>query len=104
MLTAAKLAREAGHEKEVEEERDSRIIALVRRFVTTTDDYDGDKFLTTVDGKRAVTPMLLALIAIGFTDLLFASTPSRRSTASPKSHIVFTANAFALMGPAAVVS
>ena len=99
VLTAAKLAREAGHEKEVEEERDSRIIALVRRFVTTTDDYDGDKFLTTVDGKRAVTPMLLALIAIGFTDLLFAldSIPAIYGL-TEEPYIVFTANAFALMG------
>jgi TerC family integral membrane protein len=99
VLTAAKLAREAGHEKEVEEERDSRIIALVRRFVPTTDDYDGAKFLTKVGGKRAVTPMLLALIAIGFTDLLFAldSIPAIYGL-TEEPYIVFTANAFALMG------
>ena len=67
--------------------------------MTTTDDYDGDKFLTTVDGKRAVTPMLLALIAIGFTDLLFAldSIPAIYGL-TEEPHIVFTANAFALMG------
>ena len=99
VLTAVKLAKEAGHEKEVEEERDSRIIALVRRFVPTTDDYDGDKFLTKVGGKRAVTPMLLALIAIGFTDLLFAldSIPAIYGL-TEEPYIVFTANAFALMG------
>lgn len=99
VLTAVKLAKEAGHEKEVEEKRDSRIIALVRRFVATTEDYDGDKFLTKLDGKRTVTPMLLALIAIGFTDVLFAldSIPAIYGlTAQP--YIVFTANAFALMG------
>ena len=66
LFTAAKLAMESGHEKEVEEKRDSRIIALTRRIILTSDKYDGDKFLTTLDGKRAVTPMLLALIAIGF--------------------------------------
>jgi tellurite resistance protein TerC len=99
VLTAVKLAREAGHEKEVEEERDSRIIALVRRFVPTTDDYDGDKFVTKLGGKRAVTPMLLALIAIGFTDLLFAldSIPAIYGL-TEEPYIVFTANAFALMG------
>ncbi len=99
VLTAVKLAKEAGHEKEVEEKRDSRIIALVRRLVPTTDDYDGDKFLTTLDGKRAVTPMLLALIAIGFTDVLFAldSIPAIYGL-TEEPYIVFTANAFALMG------
>lgn len=99
VLTAVKLAREAGHEREVEEERDSRIIALVRRFVPTTESYDGDKFVTIVDGKRAVTPMLLALIAIGFTDVLFAldSIPAIYGL-TEEPYIVFTANAFALMG------
>lgn len=99
VLTAVKLAKEAGHEKEVEEKRDSRIIALVRRFVPTTDDYDGDKFLTKLDGKRTVTPMLLALIAIGFTDVLFAldSIPAIYGL-TEQPYIVFTANAFALMG------
>lgn len=99
VLTAVKLAREAGHEKEVEQERDSRIITLVRRFVPTTETYDGDKFVTTVDGKRAVTPMLLALVAIGFTDVLFAldSIPAIYGL-TEEPYIVFTANAFALMG------
>jgi tellurite resistance protein TerC len=99
VLTAIKLAKEAGHEKEVEEKRDSRIIELVRRFVPTTDDYAGDKFLTKLDGKRVVTPMLLALIAIAFTDLLFAldSIPAIYGL-TEQPYIVFTANAFALMG------
>ncbi|TDO11843.1 tellurite resistance protein TerC [Mycobacterium sp. BK086] len=99
VLTAVKLAKEAGHEKEVEEKRDSRIIALVRRFVPTTDDYDGDRFLSKLDGKRVVTPMLLALIAIAFTDVLFAldSIPAIYGL-TEQPYIVFTANAFALMG------
>ncbi len=99
IATALKLARESGHEREVEVQRENRMVALVRRFVPTTDDYDGDKFLTKVNGKRAVTPMLLALIAIGFTDLLFAldSIPAIYGL-TEEAYIVFTANAFALMG------
>ncbi len=99
IATALKLARESGHEREVEVQRENRMVALVRRFVPTTDDYDGDKFLTRVNGKRAVTPMLLALIAIGFTDLLFAldSIPAIYGL-TEEAYIVFTANAFALMG------
>jgi tellurite resistance protein TerC len=99
VFTAVKLAKEAGHEKEVEEKRDSRIIALVRRLLPTTESYDGDKFLTKLDGKPAVTPMLLALISIGFTDVLFAldSIPAIYGL-TEQPYIVFTANAFALMG------
>lgn len=99
IFTAVKLAREAGAEEHVEKERDSRIVRLVRRFIPVTDDYHGDKFLTRFEGKRAATPMLLALVAIGFTDLLFAldSIPAIYGL-TEEPYIVFTANAFALMG------
>jgi len=99
ILTALKLARESGHEKEAEVERENRLVTLVRRFVPTTDTYDGDRFVTRIDGKRAVTPLMLALVAIGFTDLLFAldSIPAIYGL-TEEPYIVFTANAFALMG------
>ncbi len=99
IFTALKLARESGHERQAEEERENRLVRLVRRFVPTTDHYDGDKFITRVGGARAVTPMMLALVAIGFTDLLFAldSIPAIYGL-TEEPYIVFTANAFALMG------
>ena len=99
IYTALKLARESGHEADAEVERESRLVRVVRRFVPTTDDYDGDRFLTRLNGRRAVTPMMLALVAIGFTDLLFAldSIPAIYGL-TEEPYIVFTANAFALMG------
>jgi tellurite resistance protein TerC len=67
--------------------------------VPTSDSYDGDRFTTRVDGMRVVTPMLLALVAIGLTDLLFAldSIPAIYGL-TEEPYIVFAANAFALMG------
>jgi tellurite resistance protein TerC len=99
ILTALKLARETGHEREAEVERENRLVTLVRRFVPTTDDYHGDKFLTRIDGRRVITPLALALVAIGFTDLLFAldSIPAIYGL-TEEPYIVFAANAFALMG------
>ena len=99
IATALKLARESGHEREAEVERENRLVTLVRRFVPTSESYDGDAFVTRMNGKRAVTPMLLALVAIGFTDLLFAldSIPAIYGL-TEEPYIVFTANAFALMG------
>lgn len=99
ILTAVKIARESGHEKEAEQERESRLISVVRRFIPISEKYDADKFLTRIDGKRAATPMLLALVAIGFTDLLFAldSIPAIYGL-TEEPYIVFAANAFALMG------
>ncbi|WP_068276405.1 TerC family protein [Aldersonia kunmingensis] len=99
IYTAIKLFKDHGHEEEIEEERESRIIALAKRFLPTTDEYDGDKLTTKIDGKRVVTPLLLTLVAIGFTDLLFAldSIPAIYGL-TKEPYIVFTANAFALMG------
>ncbi|SFN11697.1 TerC family protein [Nocardia asteroides] len=99
IYTAFNLLRESGHEVEHEQQRDSRIVALAKRILPTTDQYDGDKLITRIDGKRVVTPLLLALLAIGFADLLFAldSIPAIYGL-TEQPYLVFTANAFALMG------
>ena len=64
-----------------------------------TDDYDGGKLVTRVDGRRVVTPLFLVLLAIGSTDLLFAldSIPAVFGV-TEEPYIVFAANAFALLG------
>ncbi|MFC9834922.1 TerC family protein [Rhodococcus sp. NPDC127530] len=99
IYTAYTLVRDHGHEKEVEEERDSKIVAVAKKILPTTETYDGDKLVTRIDGKRVVTPLLLALVAIGFTDVLFAldSIPAIYGL-TQEPYLVFTANAFALMG------
>ncbi|MGW5074968.1 TerC family protein [Rhodococcus sp. NPDC004095] len=99
VYTAIKLVKDHGNEAEAEEERENRIVGLVRKVVPTTEEYDGDKLVTKIDGKRFVTPLLLALVAIGFTDILFAldSIPAIYGL-TKEPYIVFTANAFALMG------
>lgn len=99
VYTAIKLVKDHGNEAEAEEERENRIVRLVRKVVPTTEEYDGDKLVTRIDGKRVVTPLLLALVAIGFTDILFAldSIPAIYGLTN-EPYIVFTANAFALMG------
>ncbi|TCJ99059.1 TerC family protein [Nocardia alba] len=99
IYTAVNLLRESGHEVEHEQKRDSYIVKLAKRILPTTDEYDGDKLITRIDGKRVVTPLLLALLAIGFADLLFAldSIPAIYGL-TEEPYLVFTANAFALMG------
>ncbi|MGU3433411.1 TerC family protein [Actinomycetes bacterium M1A6_2h] len=99
IYTAYKLVKDAGHEEEHEVERDSKIMQWAKKVLPTTEEYHGDRLTVKIDGKRVVTPMLLALIVIGFTDILFAldSIPAIYGlTTEP--FIVFTANAFALMG------
>jgi tellurite resistance protein TerC len=71
----------------------------VHKYLPTTTEYDGDKLVTKVNGKRLLTPMAMALVVIGFTDLLFAldSIPAIYGL-TQEPYLVFTANAFALMG------
>jgi len=78
---------------------DGRFMRFVRRHLPVTDEYDGDKLTVVKSGTRFVTPMLLTIIAIGFIDLVFAvdSIPAIYGLTS-EAYIVFTANAFALMG------
>ncbi|BDZ46275.1 TerC family protein [Naasia aerilata] len=85
--------------KDHDEENESRLIKFLRGHIRITDQYDGNKLRTTVDGVKHFTPILVVFIAIGATDVLFAldSIPAIFGiTTSP--FIVFTANIFALMG------
>ena len=97
LLTAVNLVKpESGDETA---EANNFIIRLARRFIHTTDYYDGDKLFTMVDGKKAMTPMLLVMVAIGGTDVMFAldSIPAIFGL-TQNTYIVFTAVAFSLLG------
>lgn len=76
-----------------------RFITFVRRHLPVTDEYHGDKLTVLKNGRRFVTPMLLVLVTIAFVDLIFAvdSIPAIFGL-TEEAYIVFTANAFALMG------
>jgi tellurite resistance protein TerC len=76
-----------------------KFMTFVRRVLPVSEDYNDDKLTVRKNGKRFVTPMLLVIIAIGFIDLVFAvdSIPAIYGLTN-EAYIVFTANAFALMG------
>jgi tellurite resistance protein TerC len=97
VYTAYTLIRD--HNKEDEEFNENLLLRWARRIFPTTPDYVGSRVIVRVDGKRVVTPMLIVMIAIGTTDLLFAldSIPAIFGL-TKDAFIVFTANAFALMG------
>jgi tellurite resistance protein TerC len=78
---------------------DNFIIRLARKLFHTTDYYDGDKLFTIHDGRRAMTPMLLVMVAIAGTDMLFAldSIPAIFGL-TQNVFIVFTATVFSLLG------
>jgi tellurite resistance protein TerC len=78
---------------------DNFLVKLIRRRVPMTDEFDGSKAFTKVNGKRIATPMFTVLIAIASTDLLFAldSIPATFGV-TQEPFLVFAANAFALLG------
>ena len=96
IYTAVQLARHRDEEPEV---GNNPLLKLMEKVLPTTREYDGAKVLTRVDGKRVATPLLLVMIAIGSTDILFAldSIPAIFGL-TKEPYIVFTANAFALLG------
>ncbi|RCG26718.1 TerC family protein [Streptomyces diacarni] len=100
--TAWKLIQEARSDEEDEEDEEfeeNRLLKAVERRFPSTDKYHGTKLTIVENGKRLMTPMLIVMLAIGTTDVLFAldSIPAIFGlTQDP--YIVFTANAFALMG------
>ncbi|MEU5300287.1 TerC family protein [Streptomyces noursei] len=97
--TAWKLIQEARAGQEDEEFEENRFLKAVERRFPSTDRYHGTKLFIVENGRRLMTPMLIVMLAIGTTDVLFAldSIPAIFGlTQDP--YIVFTANAFALMG------
>ncbi|MFJ3030634.1 TerC/Alx family metal homeostasis membrane protein [Rothia terrae] len=99
LLTAGNLLKGEVTDKEEEDEANNFIIRLAKKFMHTTDYYDGDKLFTVENGKKVMTPMLLVMVAIGGTDILFAldSIPAIFGL-TQEPYIVFTATAFSLMG------
>jgi tellurite resistance protein TerC len=94
--TGIQLAR---HRNEDPEPKDNAVVRLARKRFAFSDDFDGTRMFTQVDGRRMATPMLLVIVAIGSTDLLFAldSIPATFGVTQIP-YLVFAANAFALLG------
>ncbi len=96
IFTAIQLFRHRDEDPDIE---DNAVVKGARRILPITDDYVDGKLVTRVDGRRMFTPLFLVLIAIGSIDLLFAldSIPAVFGV-TREAYIVFTANAFALLG------
>ncbi len=97
IYTAVKLAREG--QSDDDEYEENRFMKWVERRFPATDQYDGPKLFTRVNGARLATPMFIVIMALGTTDLIFAldSIPAIYGlTREP--YLVLTANLFALMG------
>lgn len=78
---------------------DSRFLRLVNRFVRMTPELHGQRMFVRREGRRLATPLFAVLLLVEATDVLFAvdSVPAVLAV-SKEQFIVFTSNAFAIMG------
>jgi len=96
IFTAFKLVVKKGEHDKAE---DSGIVNFLEKRLPLTSEYHDNKFSIKIDGKLVFTPMVIVVISLFMTDIVFAldSIPAIFGlTTEP--YIVFTANAFALMG------
>ena len=84
---------------EDEHPENSRIVKFARTHLKTSEEFRGLKLWWREDGKRVFSPMLIVIIALGFTDIMFAldSIPAIFGI-TQEPYLVFAANVFALMG------
>jgi tellurite resistance protein TerC len=96
LLTAIQLFRHRDQDPDVE---DNAIVRATRRLIPVTDSFESGRMFTHAEGRRIATPLFIVFIAIASTDLLFAldSIPAVFGV-TRHGFIVFTANAFALLG------
>ena len=78
---------------------DNPLVKLARKIYPVTGHYEGHKFFSKINGKKAVTPLFLVLLVIESTDVIFAvdSIPAIFAVTTDP-YIVFTSNVFAILG------
>jgi tellurite resistance protein TerC len=96
IVTGVKMA--VQRDEHVDPEK-SRTLRLFRRWVPMTDAYHGQRFLVRRGGVLLATPLLAVLVLVEVTDIVFAvdSIPAIFAV-TDEPFLVFTANAFAILG------
>lgn len=96
LYTAYKLA--TSHGPEVHPER-NKLVHILNRFIPTTSEYQGQKFLIRKEGVLMATPLLVVLMVVETSDVIFAvdSIPAIFAV-TQEPFLVFTSNAMAILG------
>ena len=96
IYTAYKLAFAGGQEMDPSKNLAAR---AARRVFPVSDDYDGHRFFTRVNGVRTATPFMLAILVLASTDVVFAvdSIPTVFGITTD-GFIVWSSNAMAVLG------
>ena len=98
-FSSYKILAAGGDDDEEEDMSENAIVKFSRKFLKTTDKFDGEKFFTVQDGISYATPLFLCLVCVELSDVVFAfdSVPAVFGvTQDPL--IVYTSNIFAIAG------
>jgi tellurite resistance protein TerC len=87
-----------GGDEDIHPERNP-VLAVFRRFVRVTPEYEGPRFVVKRDGRWFATPLLMVLVVIEASDVVFAvdSIPAVFAVTRDV-FIVYTSNIFAIFG------
>lgn len=97
IFTAAKML--FSKEEDDFQPKDSFIYKTLGRIIPITSEHDKERFFLNIDGRKAATPLFVALIVIEVMDVLFAvdSVPAILAITSDP-FLVFSSNIFAILG------
>ena len=75
------------------------MLKFLKKRIRITDQFDGEKLSTMINGVKHYTPLFVVLVLIGTTDIIFAvdSIPAIFAITNDP-FIVLTANIFAILG------
>lgn len=100
IMSAYKLFRESFEGSNDDEDLENNfVIKLTRKMFKCSNHYDGDRFFTSENGQKIITPLLMCLICIELSDFVFAvdSIPAVLGV-THDTLIVYSSNIFAIAG------
>ncbi|MGP6172961.1 TerC family protein [Corynebacterium sp. A21] len=99
LFTAVKMIYDEVVDHPEKDPKDMAVVKLAAKVLPITDELHGDKLSVKIKGKRYFTSLMIALVAIGLVDIMFAldSIPAIYGITT-EAFLVFTTNAFALLG------
>lgn len=77
----------------------NKVTRFMRKHFRVTEGYEGERFQVTRNGARFITPLLIVLVLVEFSDVVFAldSIPAIFAITSDP-FLVYTSNVFAILG------
>jgi len=74
IYSSATVLLNAGGDDDDEEEdmSENKIVQLSKKLFDASDEFDGDRFFTIIDGVKKATPLFICLVSVEISDVVFA--------------------------------